>query len=89
VVWFGESLPAEALEAAWTAAQGCDVCLVVGTSSLVYPAAELPLVALAAGAYVVEINPAPTPHSDRVSGRVAGTAAEVLPTLARRLAILV
>ena len=81
VVWFGESLPAEALESSWAAAQQCDVCLVVGTSSVVYPAAELPLIALAAGAYVVEINPERTPHSARVSSRIEGTAARVLPAL--------
>ena len=81
VVWFGESLPEAALEAAWRAAERCDACLVVGTSSLVHPAAELPLLALAAGAYVVEINPERTPHSDKVSKRIAGTAAGVLPAL--------
>jgi len=81
VVWFGESLPEAALAEASQAAGRCDLCLVVGTSSLVYPAAELPLVALAAGAWVVEINPERTPHSGRVSQRIEGTAARVLPAL--------
>ena len=58
VVWFGEVLPREALEAAMEAAALCDFCLSVGTTSLVQPAASLPLVALEHGAALVEINPA-------------------------------
>jgi NAD-dependent deacetylase len=81
VVWFGEALPEAAVEAAWEAAQRCDLCLVVGTSGLVYPAAGLPEIAIGAGAYVVEINPERTPLSPRVSQRIAGTAAQVLAEL--------
>ena len=39
VVWFGESLDGEVLEAADNHLDNCDLCLVVGTSSIVYPAA--------------------------------------------------
>ena len=53
----------------------------MGTSSLVYPAASLQSVAIAAGAYVVEINPEPTPFSDEASERLAGAAGVVLPAL--------
>lgn len=56
VVWFGEILPERVLDQAQRAAQLCDVILVVGTSGVVYPAAHLPHVAKAAGAYVVEQN---------------------------------
>ena len=48
VVWFGESLPADAWRAAQLAAEQCDLLLSIGTSALVYPAAELPQRALAA-----------------------------------------
>ena len=47
VVWFGESLPADAWRAAQLAAEQCDLLLSIGTSALVYPAAELPQRALA------------------------------------------
>lgn len=57
VVWFGEMLPEEALLAAFAAAQQCDVCLVIGTSGVVQPAASLVLEAKSAGARVIEINP--------------------------------
>jgi NAD-dependent deacetylase len=64
IVWFGEMLDPEVLEAAWDAVGRADLCFVIGTSSLVYPAAALPRAALEAGAAVVEVNPEPTPFSD-------------------------
>lgn len=79
VVWFGESLPEEALERAWAASQRCQVMLVVGTSAAVQPAASLPLVALRHGASVVEINPNPTPISSVVEELVREPAAVGLP----------
>jgi NAD-dependent deacetylase len=56
VVWFGEVLPSAALQAAWEAAEGCDLFLSVGTSGLVEPAASLPRAALQLGATVAVIN---------------------------------
>lgn len=85
VVWFGELLPHEALERATRAASECDVFLSVGTSALVYPAAQLPLSALHAGAAVVEINPDETPLSRRASYVLQGTAGQVLPALVAAL----
>lgn len=83
VVWFGESLPAEALRQAVVAARSCDVFLSVGTSALVQPAASLPLEAWQQGAMVVEINPNETPLTPYVSVYLAGRAGEVLPALLR------
>ncbi len=85
VVWFGELLPAEALEAAVAAASACDLFLSVGTSGLVEPAASLPYRALAAGAPVVEINPTSTPLSRRATYVLSGLAGEVLPELVKVL----
>jgi NAD-dependent deacetylase len=79
IVWFGESLPGEALTAALAAAQRCQVMLVVGTSALVQPAASLPLFALRRGAYVVEINTQPTPLSDAAHEVIREPAASALP----------
>lgn len=81
VVWFGEMLSAATLQEAEEAAARCDVFLSIGTSSLVYPAAELPFTALYAGATLVEINPQPTPLSNHVHFNLQGTAAQVLPEL--------
>ncbi len=57
VVLFGEMLPPGAFERAAAEAQHCELCFVVGTSAVVYPAAAIPEIARAAGAYVVEVNP--------------------------------
>jgi NAD-dependent deacetylase len=81
VVWFGESLPLDVLEAAAAAADRCQVMLTIGTSALVQPAASLPLWAQRAGAYVVEVNPQPTPLSDLVDERLREPAARALPRL--------
>jgi NAD-dependent deacetylase len=79
VVWFGESLPSEALDGAYAAAQRCQMMLVVGTSAVVQPAASLPLVALQGGAHVVEFNPQPTPLSPVVDETIREPAAVGLP----------
>jgi NAD-dependent deacetylase len=81
VVWFGEAVPRAALEMAWAEAQGCDVFLSVGTSTVVEPAASLPFLALAAGAAVIEVNPTSTPLSDEATLVLEGAAGEVLPKL--------
>lgn len=78
VVWFGETLPGDVIEAAWRAAEQADVMLVIGTSSIVYPAAALPIVALRRGARVVEFNVEPTDLSG-YSQLVLGPVAETLP----------
>ena len=81
VVLFGELLPAGVFEQAAEDAASCDLCFVVGTSSLVYPAMRLPEIALAAGAYTVEINPERTPFSALCDAAIQGRAGEVLPQL--------
>ncbi|MBA1147154.1 NAD-dependent deacylase [Ectothiorhodospiraceae bacterium WFHF3C12] len=85
VVWFGESLPMAALEAAVQAVRGADLVLSVGTSSLVQPAASLPYEALGNGVPVAEINPEATSLSERVSFSLRGRAGEVLPELVNYL----
>lgn len=81
VVWFGEALPADVLHQAIAAARQAQVFLVVGTSAVVQPAASLPLLALEAGAHVVEINLEPTALSSRVDASFQGTAGDLLPRL--------
>ena len=82
VVWFGEMLPERVVAEAWEAAARCQVMLVVGTSGLVHPAAELPRIARDAGACVIEVNPEPSEVSAWADLVFRGTAAAVLPALA-------
>lgn len=81
VVLFGEMLPVGVFEQAAEDALRCDLCFVVGTSSLVYPAMRLPEIAEAAGAYTVEINPEETAFTARCDAAIQGRAGEVLPQL--------
>ena len=81
VVLFGEYLPPGVFDAAAAAAERADLCFVVGTSSVVYPAAELPAIAARAGALVVEVNPEPSGVGGRNTVVLAGRAGEILPEL--------
>jgi len=83
VVWFGESLPVGALQEAVEVCRSCDVCLSVGTSSVVQPAASLPYEALTGGAVLVEVNPEATPLTPRMTHALHGPSGRVLPALLR------
>jgi NAD-dependent deacetylase len=80
VVWFGEPIDPAVL-AACSRALACDVFLVVGTSSVVYPAAGLVYEAAERGAFTVEINPEATSASDAVDLSIHAAAEAVLPAL--------
>ena len=86
VVWFGEQLPAGAMDRAIAEASDCDVCFSIGTSTLVQPAAYLPFVALDGGAVVVEINPIPTSLSPAAQFSLQETAATALVAITEELA---
>lgn len=81
VVWFGEALPFEALQNAQSAVTECGLCLSVGTSGVVEPAASLPFQAKAHGAYVVEINPEQTPLTEHADLFIQDSADKVLPEI--------
>jgi NAD-dependent deacetylase len=81
VVWFGENLPRSALDAAMEATDDCDVFLSIGTSTVVYPAAELPFRAARRGALVVEINPDPTPLSQTADIVLRHSSGAALPAI--------
>jgi NAD-dependent deacetylase len=80
VVWFGEALPAGAMERAAHEVAEADVVLVVGTSGVVWPAAGLVPLALRAGIPVIEVNPEGTEFSGQVIA-IRGRAGEVLPRI--------
>ena len=81
IVWFGEMLPTDALEAATNAAEKCDVFFSIGTSSVVYPAADLWRRAAEHGAVVIEINKEPTPLTPMADHSFIGIAGEILPAI--------
>jgi NAD-dependent deacetylase len=81
VVWFGESLDDGVIAEAFRLAAEADLCLVIGTSGVVQPAASLAGVTLANGGVVVEVNPDQTPLSASASFSIRGTAVGVVPGL--------
>lgn len=81
IVWFGESLAEQDLLASEAALQSSDLCLIIGTSGLVYPAAGFGSIAKQAGAFVVEINLDATAQSGIVDAALQGRAKDVVPLL--------
>jgi NAD-dependent deacetylase len=81
VVWFGENLALSALDEAKIAASSCDVFFCIGTSTVVYPAAELPFSARRHGAMVVEINRDDTPLTSEADIVLRGASGAILPAL--------
>ncbi len=88
IVWFGEALPESAWAPSLEAARSADVLVVVGTSGLVYPAAGLPDLAAEHGIPVVEVNPEPTPLSEKATVSLRAGAGEALPGLLPQLSKL-
>ncbi|HEX4639509.1 MAG TPA: hypothetical protein VH170_08480, partial [Chthoniobacterales bacterium] len=80
-----ETLPVAALETAVSAAENCDVFFSIGTSSVVYPAADLWRRVKERGAIVVEINKDPTPLTPLADHSFLGKAGEILPALVQQI----
>lgn len=81
IVWFGEPLDGKDLTRSHEALKSCEVLLIVGTSGVVYPAASFAPVAKARGAFIVEVNVEPTPHSGLVDASLQGRARDIVPEL--------
>lgn len=81
IVWFEDPLRRETLERAQEALLGCDLLVTIGTSAVVYPAADLPRIAMRNGAVTVEINLDDTPVSSLYQHRLRGKASDVLAAM--------
>jgi NAD-dependent deacetylase len=85
VVDFGDSLPVKDLEESYEHSRRCDLFIVVGSSLVVYPAAQMPQVALQAGAKLVIINQGETPYDKVAHLRFEERIADVLPPAVAKL----
>jgi len=85
VVNFGQPLPRKALKASYQHSKKCDLFVVVGSSLVVIPAADIPEVALEAGARLVIINEGKTPFDKLAHLRFWERIGEVLPPAVDRL----
>jgi NAD-dependent deacetylase len=81
IVWFGDGLSAEVFRSASQALATCDLLVSIGTSAVVYPAAEMPVIAKRSGAHLVEINPEDTPISHIYDTHLRGPASQMLEEL--------
>lgn len=85
VVWFGEMLPEAAFDLAERRARAADILFSVGTSSIVFPAASIPVMARENGAYVVEVNPEETPLTHVAHEAIREKSGTALPEIVRKL----
>jgi NAD-dependent deacetylase len=82
VVFFGEGIPFKAMMKANEEAQRCKVMFVIGTSGVVYPAAEIPHMSKSGGTTIIEINPEETPFTSSITDYfLKGTASVILPKI--------
>ncbi len=88
VVNFGDSLPPKDLAESYKHSQKCDLFIVVGSSLVVYPAADMPRVALEAGARLVIINQGETPFDKDAHLRFSEAIGQVLPPAVEQLKTL-
>ncbi|MDX2140993.1 MAG: NAD-dependent deacylase [Chloroflexota bacterium] len=85
VVWFGEMLPSDKLAAAQAAIASADLMLVIGTSGVVSPAAEMPYIAKRRGAVIIEINPFESEITPLADVWLQAPSGEALPRTLERM----
>jgi len=78
---FGQKVPLEAMRRAESAVRASDLLLVVGTRLEVFPAAELPHLAIAAGIPIVIVNAEPTRYDRHARAVLRQPISEVLPRI--------
>jgi NAD-dependent deacetylase len=80
-VYFGEMLPQAVLSEASRRANQCDLCIVIGSTLVVYPAACIPEYAHNAGAKIVIINIGATPMDSKAAVCIEGKAGETMSSI--------
>ena len=84
-VLFGEQLPADVLKEATRRAAGCDLCLVIGSTLVVYPAAYIPAYAVKSGAKLVIINLSSTPMDHQAAVLIRAKAGETMTKIVQQV----
>jgi NAD-dependent deacetylase len=85
IVFFGEALPPEVLDAATAYSRHCDLFLVVGSSLVVHPAALMPAYAKEAGAKLIIVNIGETPYDSRADILIEGKAGDVMSEMVQKV----
>ena len=83
-VFFGEQLPMDVLMESERRSRTCDLCIVLGSTLVVFPAANIPIYAARSGAKLVIINVGPTEMDEVAHVRIEGKAGQVTPRIIER-----
>jgi NAD-dependent deacetylase len=75
---FGQAMPEDKMAAAFRYAEACDLCMVLGSSLVVYPAAAIPMHAADSGAKLIIINRDETPQDGRADLVIRASLGETL-----------
>jgi len=84
IVYFGESLPGDAINRAVEAAGACDVFIAIGTTLSVYPVASLAGMAVEHGAQLIIVNAEPTDYDRHATEVVRAPIDQAVPELVER-----
>jgi NAD-dependent deacetylase len=84
-VFFGEALPQAVLSEAARRATQSDLCVVIGSTLIVYPAAYIPMYAYDAGAKIVIINIGTTPMDSKAAVLIEGKAGDTMGRIMEHL----
>jgi len=85
VVMFGEQLPHRVLEEASRRAMASDLCIVVGSTLVVYPAAYMPIYAVESGAKLIIINLGATPMDQQAAVLIPAKAGETMSKIIEKV----
>jgi len=85
IVMFGEQLPVKVLEEASRRAMASDLCIVIGSTLVVYPAALMPVYAVESGAKLVIVNLSSTPMDHQAAVIIRAKAGEAMTIIAQRV----
>jgi NAD-dependent deacetylase len=80
---FGQAMPQDKMAMAYQHARSCDLCLALGSSLVVYPAASIPAVAAENGARLIIVNREPTPMDTMATLVINDSLSKVLPPMVK------
>jgi NAD-dependent deacetylase len=84
-VAYGQSMPERETREAEVRSSGCDLFLAAGSSLVVYPAAQMPVIAKQNGAKLVILNFTPTPHDSYADLVIAQKTGETLKNVVAKV----
>ena len=80
-VMFGEPIPRDVLERSFAESNRSDCMLVIGTSAVVHPAANMPIIVKRNGGVLIEVNPMNTGLTSHCDITIQAPSGESLPVL--------